>query len=91
MPTKVKETGGFAFGEFKQVGELARQTGGVTVRDYFATHASEHDIMGMVNGHFEEHHKRKHADPTYTEVYKPLTRHEARYLWADAMLEERMK
>lgn len=36
-----KENGGAAFGEFKQDGECAIKSGGITVRDYFAAKAMQ--------------------------------------------------
>ena len=50
---------------------------GMTLRDYFATHASEEDIR-INGGH----------TPDRTRIF---TREEARYRYADSMLEERAK
>lgn len=78
-----------AFGERFQVGDISKQVCGLTIRDYFAAHAAEKDIMSMVNQHFEDHHKV--STHTGNEAYVPLTRAEARYLWADQMLAVRSK
>lgn len=36
-----KDNGGPAFGEFKQLGQVAVKEGGMTLRDYFAAKAME--------------------------------------------------
>ena len=36
-----KDNGGPAFGELQQVGDVAMRDGGLSIRDYFAAHASE--------------------------------------------------
>lgn len=46
IPTPGSEA---AFGEFKQAGELAIKTGGVTVRDYFAAKAMQGFLSGPMN------------------------------------------
>ena len=52
---------------------------GMTLRDYFATHASEDDV-----GYYAQEHMR-------TTGMKSSTPAIARYLYADAMLKEREK
>lgn len=39
-----KDNGGPAFGEFKQVGDVAMRDGGISIRDYFAAKA----MQGMI-------------------------------------------
>ena len=67
-----KDNGGPAFGELQQVGDVAMRDGGLSIRDYFAVHASEEDIARVLE-------------------YNMITRQQARYMHADAMLLERAK
>lgn len=43
-----KDNGGPAFGELQQVGDVAMRDGGLSIRDYFAAHASEEDIARVL-------------------------------------------
>lgn len=72
--------GGPAFGELKQVGDRAIKQGGLTIRDYFAIHASADEVAAL--------QKRKHAERADD---MPLNDFEARYLYADQMLKGRAK
>lgn len=58
---------------------------GMTLRDYFAAKANEKDIVDMIHAHFLSEHARNHNE------YVPLTRQQARFAHADAMLAERAK
>lgn len=75
--------GGAAFGEFKQAGDLAIKVGGISVRDYFAASATDGDILDLRH----EHYINNGANLDFA----PLTRSQARYMLADAMLAERAK
>lgn len=57
--------------------------GGMRLRDYFACHASDHDVSMTITEYYEENYTR--------EDYRPITRQQARYIFADAMLEARSK
>ena len=78
---RIIATGGSAFGEFKQAGELSVKTGGVTVRDYFAAKA----LQGMLAYPGDEqrgsHHNNNDAEGVA----------QMSYAYADAMLAERSK
>jgi len=65
--------GGPAFPKHGYVGR-----DGMTLRDWFATHATEEDIWAIQN------------PPSRASIdYREITRYEARYLHADAMLAAR--
>lgn len=83
-----------AFGERFQVGDISKQVGGLTIRDYFAAHATTDDVQAVVNQHHENHTrtiKARTESGKAVERYRPLDRAEARYLWADQMLAARSK
>lgn len=44
-----KDNGGPAFGEFKQVGDVAMRDGGISIRDYFAAKAMQGMIAAVEN------------------------------------------
>jgi len=75
--------GGPAF-PFGQISEITGQpingyfAPGMTLRDWFATHATEEDIWAIQNP----------PHPASID-YRQITRYEARYLHADAMLRAR--
>jgi hypothetical protein len=59
---------------------------GMTLRDYFATKASDCDVQDILNRHME--------DVAFGSVHlrrSSITRQQARYMHADAMLLERNK
>lgn len=67
--------GGAAFGELKK--------GGISVRDYFAAAAGKEEVDEARRRHYEAH---------YGSVgFKPLSLEQAKYAYADAMLEARKK
>lgn len=67
--------GGAAFGELKK--------GGISVRDYFAAAAGKEEVTEARDRHYEAH---------YGSVgFKPLSLEQAKYAYADAMLEARKK
>lgn len=72
----VKDDGGPAFGEFQNVGDIARSFGGITVRDYFAAKAMQAVIADMF----------RRGDPKPGDVDTAAA---VAYLAADAMLKAR--
>lgn len=70
-----KDNGGPAF-----PCELSTRFQGMTLRDYFAAKASDADVGEIMFCHFDY----------YTDQYT-ITRQQARYMHADAMLSERAK
>ena len=66
-----KDNGGPAF-PCEYEGSTRSDASGISIRDYFATHASEEDIARVLE-------------------YNMITRQQARYMHADAMLLERSK
>lgn len=59
------------------------RSSGMTLRDYLACHASDHDVSMTITLYYEENYTR--------EDYRPITRQQARYIFADAMLEAKRK
>jgi hypothetical protein len=75
---------------------------GMTIRDYFAAHASEADIQEVLCSHIAPSYFQEKSDaqmrkskfpmpPICIEKTYTITRQQARYLHADAMLKEREK
>lgn len=62
------------------LGQFKVQYQGMTLRDYLAAHASDGDVTAVLMDHFD----------CFTEQYS-ITRQQARYIHADAMLQERSK
>lgn len=56
---------------------------GMRLRDYLACHASDKDVSLTMTDYYEQNYTR--------EDYQPITRQQARYMFADAMLEARSK
>ncbi|MNJ10717.1 hypothetical protein D3C77_48790 [compost metagenome] len=86
--TDPKFTGGAAFGEFKQCGDVSVKSGGLTVRDYFAAKV----LQGLVSntesmGAASDEHDQLGPGSVSFERYLAG----AAYELADAMLEERAK
>lgn len=76
--------GGPAFGEFKKCGDNAVQTGGLTVRDYFAAKA----LQGMLaNPEFYKEAGRRHETAQAAREELAATAQ----VFADEMLKERAK
>jgi hypothetical protein len=69
-----KDNGGTAF---PRADDVANSNAGMTLRDWFATHANEADI---------ERYREFSVGP---EFYYKYSREQARYRFADAMLEAR--
>lgn len=67
-------------------GDIAQTFPGMTVRDWFATHAGEEDIAAYRE--FSIDHDASTLMPC---GYYKYTREQARYRFADAMLAERAK
>lgn len=72
-----KENGGAAFGEFKQAGECAIKSGGITVRDYFAAKALSGQLAALDAAGLNYLNSEQAASQAYS--------------IADAMLQERAK
>lgn len=64
---------------------------GMTLRDYFATHASEEDIIEHTPKGCKEEYIHDNGDGSKSIRYRQAmwTREEARYRYADAMLKAR--
>lgn len=77
MGEKIKDDGGAAFGEFKQAGDLAIKTDGISIRDYFAAKA----LPGLMG--------RSWSPLTGDELVNQWA--VSAYAMADAMLAERAK
>ena len=67
--------------------------GGMTLRDYFATHATEADIVHFImKGHLEDHIAvNSFGAKSIHEIQAKFTRQEAKFKYADAMIEARGK
>ena len=67
-----KDNGGPAFGELQQVGDVAMRDGGLSIRDYFAAHASEDDIARVLeyNMNTRQQARYMHADAMLLERSK---------------------
>ncbi len=87
------EDGGPAFAQeqWNPDREMFMVTGGMTLRDYFATHANEQDILFWLNEvQSEETIVEDGAGQKHMKWGAPLeAREKARYLHADAMLKAR--
>ena len=75
-----KDNGGPAFPTSHSPQYPSELTGGMTLRDYFAAKASDADVGEIMSCHFDY----------YTDQYT-ITRQQARYMHADAMLSERAR
>lgn len=63
------------------VGPDSEAAMGISIRDYFAVHATDADVGRVVNDYYTANHS--------SEEYFPLTRAQARYIFADEMLKAR--
>jgi hypothetical protein len=102
-----KQDGGpaFPFGQTDSMsGQLVNGWGseGMTLRDYFAAKASEADIQEVLCSHIAPSYFQEKSDakmrkskfpmpPICIEKTYTITRQQARYMHADAMLKEREK
>lgn len=92
-----KETSGAepAFGEFKQAGHCSIKTGGISVRDYFAAHATKaaDDEVGVLYAEAITGRSMPDfaADPVGNSVFWADYRARMRYIEADAMIDARAK
>lgn len=77
--TNTKDNGGPAFPQLEPNSAYFNATG-MTLRDWFATQAKEADI---------EHYREYSVGPELFDEYYKYTREQARYRFADAMLEAR--
>ena len=84
-----KETGGPAFPYVCQ--EANHYSDGMTLRDYFATHASDEDIerFKFISGMEEYIVERVDGTKSIHHRVSAVSREKARYRFADAMLEAR--
>ena len=67
---------------------------GMSLRDYFATHATEADIAAFLLATYTQKFEQVHGyDPTYGHHHAKSTgaRQEAKFRYADAMIEARKK
>ncbi len=80
-------TGGPAFPSHGSMGEVAHE--GMTLRDYFAARASEEDIQRHLTGMVKVIVGQNEKGPIYEYQQAFRSREQARYRWADAMLEAR--
>lgn len=80
-------TGGPAFPSHGSMGEVAHE--GMTLRDYFAAKASEEDIQRHLSGSVAVIVGQNEKGPIYEYQQVFRSREQARYRWADAMLEAR--
>lgn len=62
---------------------------GMTMRDYFAARASEEDIQRHLSGMVKVIVGQNEKGPIYEHQQAFRSREQARYRWADAMLEAR--
>lgn len=88
------DNGGPAFPVTLQRGEMYKthaEFDGMTLRDWFATHASEQEIGEIMADHVcPEWCARQDAEPgTWSRMVFTITRQQARYIHADRMLEAR--
>lgn len=81
-----KNNGGPAFPIPLNTGS-SYQGNGMTLRDYMAIHASDHDVIVAMTRHSDAWIAKYGQGP----VYVRPTRQKARYMHADAMLAERAK
>ena len=84
-----KDNGGPAF-PYLETGDCGQREG-MSIRDYFAAHASEADIEYFCPKGFNEEFVLERGDGT-KEIRRRAamwTREQARYLYADAMIEAR--
>ena len=85
-----KETGGPAF---PIVGQWGVSEQGMTLRDYFAAHATEEDVQQYINDYSEMvdglYYSFASKKPEPTKVPKKRTREQAKYMYADEMLKAR--
>ena len=84
----IKDTGGSAF---PTIGACHGDDTGMTLRDYFAAHASEADIAPHLLGPWKEHILTDYNGAKYiaSRAQTTLPQAQARYLFADAMLKAR--
>lgn len=89
----IKDTGGPAFPtyEFVQSHGQMIAVGGMTLRDYFAAHASEADIAPHLLGPWKDVVLTDYTGARYVanKTQTLLPQAQARYLFADAMLKAR--
>jgi hypothetical protein len=92
-----KKTGGPAFPSKKQVFRAGFSTSeyvpvdGMTLRDYFAAHATEEDIHSYMWKSYKEEYVYTKPDGTKEMRVRQAcyTREESRYIYADRMLKAR--
>ena len=73
-------TGGPAFPQSTTIGDVPETVWGMTLRDWFATHASEQDV--------ERYREYTLGPDMYSDGYT-YTREQAKYRYADAMIQAR--
>lgn len=77
----------WAFPSHGSMGEVVQE--GMTLRDYFAARASEEDIQRHLTGMVKVIVGQNEKGPIYEYQQAFRSREQARYRWADAMLEAR--
>lgn len=77
----------WAFPSHGSMGEVVQE--GMTLRDYLAARASEEDIQRHLTGMMKVIVGQNEKGPIYEYQQAFRSREQARYRWADAMLEAR--
>ena len=86
----MNNTGGPAFPTTKPLDSWGDPNQGMTLRDYFATHASEEDIKyWQPTGELVERVAITSSGKVVYQESGKYTREQARYLYAEAMLKAR--
>ena len=88
-----KDNGGPVHPTLKAHYEDSWTSQGITLRDYFATHATESDVAHFImKGHSEDHISINSLGvKSIHEIQAMFTLQEAKFRYADAMIEARNK